>query len=89
MVRLVSSRLKPVNKPMKKKTSLGPYRSRAQPPAKVTKAQKTIYTEKRLDVAARVRSNSFARGLKKTPNEKRVPEKINVIKPLTNTITQP
>ena len=78
-----------MNNPMIKKTSLGPYLSRAQPPAIVAKAHKTIYTENRLDVVARVRSNSLARGLKKIPNEKRVPIIIRVTIMVAKTITQP
>jgi len=52
-------------------------------------AQNIINTENRLEVAARLRSNSLAMGLKKTPKEKRVPARaIDVIR-VIKTITHP
>jgi hypothetical protein len=66
---LVSKRLSPVKEPIRKQTFLGPYRSRAQPPKIANTQQHNMYMEKMLDVAPRVRANSFSRDLKKTPKE--------------------
>ena len=86
---LVSNRHKPVNKPINKKTSLGPYLSKAQPPAIVNGMDNKVNAEYKLEVVARVRSNSLASGLKKTPNEKRVPVRMRETTMILKTITQP
>jgi len=89
LVWLVSNRLKPINKPIKRIIILGPYLSEAQPP-KIAKAQlSTIEIEKTPEVAARVKSNSLSMDVKKTPKEKRVPKIAMPIIRKATTTTQP
>ena len=89
LAKLVSIRLKPVKRPIKEKTSLGPYLSNAQPPAKVKNIHKIMNNEEMLEVAARVKSNSLVIDLKKTPNDSREPARTIDIKTRIKTMTQP
>jgi len=76
LVWLVSNRLKPVNKPIKKSTILGPYLSTAQPPKILNIDKSNIETEKIAEVVARVKLNSLSMDLKKTPKEALVPKRM-------------
>jgi len=73
---LVSNKLKPVNKPIKKRTILGPYLSKAKPPKTLNTHKSSIEIEKTAEVVARLKSNSPAMDLKKTPKEVLVPKRI-------------
>ena len=89
MAWLTNNRLKPVNKPINKITSLGPYLSRAQPLTAIKIAQNIIFAEYKLEVAALVSSNSLARDLKNTPKERRIPPRVPAKTRQATTITQP
>ena len=66
LVWLVSNRLRPVNKPIRARTILGPYLSEAQPPKKAKTQPSTQVTESTPEVAVRLKPNSTASDLKKT-----------------------
>ena len=76
LVWLVSNRLKPVNKPIKKRTILGPYLSKAQPPKILNIDKSNIEAEKIAEVVARVKLNSLSMDLKKIPKEVLVPKRM-------------
>ena len=63
----------PVNKPIKKRTGLGPYLSKAQPIKKADMPESILLTEKIEDVTARVRLYSLSIELKNTPKVKVTP----------------
>ena len=73
LVWLVSNRLKPVNRPIKRITILGPYLSKARPAKKEHTPASIILADKIVEVAARVKLNSLSMDLKKTPKEKCIP----------------
>jgi len=85
----VSNRLRPVNKPIRRITILGPYLSKAQPPKIVNIPPSTIKIEKIEEVAARVKSNSPSMDLKKTPKERRIPQRVVPTIKRDTTTTQP
>ena len=89
LVWLVSNRLKPVNRPIKKRTSLGPYLSKAQPPRILDRGKSNMETEKIAEVVARVKLNSLSMDLKKTPKEVLAPNRMAWITKKTLTTTQP
>ena len=89
LVWLVSNRLKPVNKPIKRITILGPYLSEAQPPKKAHILASIILVDRIVDVTVRVRSNSLAMDLKKTPKESCMPRRTVPIIRKVITTTQP
>jgi hypothetical protein len=66
---LVSSRLRPVNEPIKNATFLGPYLSKAQPPIMESKPQSNMYAEKIPEVAPRLTPNSPCMDFRNTPKE--------------------
>ena len=70
---LVSSRLKPVNRPINRTTTLGPYLSRAHPAIKEDAPARSIFTDTIAEVAALVKANSLAIDLKKMPKERCIP----------------
>ena len=69
LVRLVRSRLKPVNKPISKAIIRGPYLSKAQPPIKAKIRLSAMWAENTPEVAARLRLNSLSMDLKNTPKD--------------------
>jgi len=89
LVKLVSKRLRPVNKAIIKVTFLGPYLSRAQPPIRVNIPANNIKSEKMAEVVVRVRANSLSIDLKNTPKEKRMPTKVELTINRAATTTHP
>ena len=89
LVWLLVNKPKPVNRPIRKITILGPYLSRAQPPIKANDPQSNRLIENIADVAARVNRNSFSMDLKKMPKEFCIPIKVAAVIKKIKTITQP
>ena len=89
LVWLVSNRPKPVNKPIKRTTILGPYLSEAQPPKIANTQPSIVEVETTAEVATRVKLNSLAMDLKKTPKEKRIPVIVAPAIKKAATTTQP
>ncbi len=73
LVWLVSNRLTPVNRPIKKITILGPYLSKARPAKKEHTPASIRLADRIVEVAARVKPNSLSIDLKKMPKEKYTP----------------
>ena len=89
LVWLVSNRLKPVNKAIKRMTILGPCLSKDQPPKEAQTPASSKLVDKIVEVTARVKLNSLSMDLKKTPKEKCTPQ---IVVPTTKkvaTTTQP
>ena len=86
---LVSNKLTPASMPIKRITILGPYLSEAQPPQKAHILASIILVDRIVDVTARVRLNSLAMDLKKTPKESGMPRRTVPIIRKVITTTQP
>ena len=86
---LVSKRLRAIKKPIMKTIVLGPYLSKAQPLKGAAIEPSAMRAEKTAEVVARVKLNSFANDLKKTPNEVFVPITMAYITKSTINTTQP
>ena len=89
LVWLVNSRLKPVNSPISRTTILGPYLSKDQPPRKANTPPSIMLVDAIAEVAVRVRWNSPAMDLKKTPKEKCTPMRVVPMIKKAATTTQP
>ena len=64
---LVNNRLKPAHAPIRRRIALGPYLSSAQPQTKAKTQPNIKYAEYIDEVSARLKANSAAMDLKKTP----------------------
>ena len=72
-MKLVNIRLKPVKKPIRRTTVLGPYLSNNQPVMKAATPARTILIDTIVDVVVRDMLNVLSMDLKKTPNDWTVP----------------
>lgn len=74
LVWLVNNRLRPANRPIRRRTIFGPYRSIASPPTKAVMPASSILTDWMEEVTARLKMNSLSIDLKKTPKEICIPK---------------
>jgi len=89
LVWLVSNMLKQVVKPIRRMMIFGPYLSRAHPPKTRTTQPKPIVIEITVEVIVRLRLNSAAMDLKKTPKERFIPASVAPVTKKAITITHP